>query len=218
MSSVPVKSFGARFIAALAVVAAMAQPARADTVLSFSTPSCGPGIDGVPIATSVSPYVSNGFKIVPLSSLASWCTTTTSFAGPAAFINALGETATLSAVGGAIFGITSIDLAALFAGNAFTGPLIFTGHLQGGGTVQQTFNVAFGATTPPIFSTFNFASSFQSLTSLDFATQGSSVPNTYQFTNIHLTSATTTTPEPSTLFLAATGIGAIAVARRRKRQ
>ena len=218
MSSVSAQLLAARLFAGLALVAVIAPSARADTVLAFSTPSCAQGINGVEIGKSVVPYTSNGFKIVPASSLGSWCSTTTAFAGPAAFINAFGETAALSSVGGSLFGITSIDLAGLFAGNAFSGPLVFTGHVLGGATVQQTFNVVFGATTPPVFSTFSFASSFQNLTSLDFATQGINGERSYQFTNIHLTSATTTTPEPGTLFLAATGFAALAVARRRKRR
>jgi hypothetical protein len=151
--------------------------------------------------------------------LAQWCTGSPNFGGAGAFVNAFGGTGTLTRDGGGTFAATSIDLAGVFAGITSSGGLTFTGHLAGGGIVQQTF--PFVANQPtPTFTTFAFDPAFGDLASLDLAVSGNiqgPQPPLYQFTNIRLNTLTTT-PEPATLLLVSTGVfGVVAFTRTRRK-
>ena len=165
------------------------------------------------------PYVEAGFQINLISRLSywgSWCAESENFAGSALFIGNLAG-ATLSAVDKSPFGISSIDLANLFAGAVPFGPMTFTGHLANGGLVSQTLNFVSAGTSPPVFSTFTFGAGFENLTSLDLPEQPLSASRGYQFTNVRL-NPTSVTPEPASWLLAATGLAMLAVGARRWRR
>jgi hypothetical protein len=166
------------------------------------------------------PYTESGFQITASTLMASYCVASPNFGGAAIFVNAFGGTGSLSAVDNSTFGISSIDLANLFAAPATAGPMSFTGHLLGGGTVTQTFNFALGLTSPPVFSTFAFSAAFVNLISLDLPPEQSlqGVGQLYQFTNVRL-NATSVAPEPASFVLMGTGLVGLGIAARyRKRR
>jgi len=207
----------------LVTVVSLPDVARADIVLKFSPlPAfCAFNSDGWDV--NGSPYTESGFQIaVPApAQTVSWCAASPNFAGPALWINIFGAAgATLRAVDNSPFSIASIDLANLFASAGGNGPLTFTAHVAGGGTLTQTFAFGMLGTAPPVFSTFSFGAAFTNLVSLDLPSQGNAsntIPS-YQLTNVRL-NASTVTPEPATWLLVATGlVGVAGFAKRRGRR
>lgn len=203
----------------LVTVVSVPEVARADIVLTFSPLPvfCAFNPDGY--ESNGSPYTEKGFQIaVPAPALTvSWCPASPNFAGSALFINVLEAAgATLRAVDNSPFSIASIDLANLLASLAGNGPLAFTGHFAGGGTVTQTFAFNMLGTATPVFSTFSFGAAFSNLVSLDLPSQGNAsntIPS-YQLTNVRLNASTV--PEPATWLLVATGlVGVAGFAKRR---
>lgn len=117
------------------------------------------------------------------------------------------------------FRINSIDLANLFTQAAVPGgfSVTFTGDVQGGGTVTQTFtHLADDSLT-----TFNFDNSFNNLTALEFTQGDNTTTHPYQFDNVVVNGpAAAPTPEPGSLALltglCCAGSGAIAFRHRRR--
>jgi len=192
---------------AVALVFSSAAAASAQQVMTFTRDCTGSGTLAVPTT-----YSEAGFVLTTQTGYATWCDANPNYGGDALFINFVNDNATLTSADATPFSIQSIDLARVFAGSFASQSFTFTGHLAGGGDVFQTFTVPDqnGATT---FSTFAFNSSFNNLSSLDFATQ---VADYYQVDNVVLNS--TAVPEPASLLLLATGFGSVAgVGLKRRR-
>jgi hypothetical protein len=117
----------------------------------------------------------------------------------ALYNNTIGGMNRLQHGGGSVFDLTSIDLDFL-VGNQAT--VNFTGFIDGGGTVMQSFQTD----TNVGLETFNFVG-FQNLTSVEWLQDGSF----HQYDNI----VVNVVPEPATMVVLIAGLG-ILVARRRR--
>lgn len=208
-----------RLIGMLGVALAMgmggAETSRGDTVLDFS--------DVAPGTLSVSnPYVSQGFVLTSTSGGFVFNSPDTGngvfqapgsnpfYAGANGLAAFTPATITLAAVGGDAFSLVSIDLARNFLFDPAP-TVTFTGTLEGGGTVVQSFTV----TTPaavPAFQTFAFTG-FEGITSLSWD-QPVFTEGLHQFTNIRIASGVV--PEPSSLVLIALTMPAAWVGFRRR--
>ena len=200
--------------AILSALLLFARPAQGQFVMTFDANACtGTGDQVVSLGT----YTESGFQLVfsGNAGYAYWCSGNSAYAGSnAIFNNAAAGLTTLSRVGGTAFALTSIDLANLFTPGV-AGSVLFTGDLQGGGTVTQTesWNATSGA---PTFTTDQFGSAWNDLIDVKFS-EPSSEP-LFQVDNIVLNNAVmTVTPEPATMTLMAMGLIGIAGAGRRRR-
>jgi hypothetical protein len=101
--------------------------------------------------------------------------------------------------GGSVFNLTSIDLDFLVGVQVTVN---FTGFIDGGGTVMQSFQTD----TSVGLETFNFTG-FNNLTSVEWLQE----PNFHQYDNIVLN----VVPEPATMVALIAGLGLL-VARRRR--
>lgn len=195
------------------LLATSVKPVKADTVLNFS--DVAPGT-----LTVFSPYVSQGYTLSSSAGGFVFNSPDTGNGSPQsvgnnpfyAGANALSSfspaTITLVRTDSAPFSLTSIDLARNFAFDPAP-TVTFTGTLNGGGTVTQTFTVT-TASPPLAFQTFNFTG-FNNLSSVSWS-QGVPTGNLHQFTNIHVDAATA--PEPAslalTLWVSALAVGVVA--------
>jgi hypothetical protein len=102
----------------------------------------------------------------------------------------------------------SIDLARNFEFDP-AATVTFTGSLEGGGTIVQSFTT--GASDPLDFETFDFTG-FENLTSVTWA-QGAS--GLHQFSEIQLVNLATPIPEPTALMLFGAGLTGLGALRRR---
>ena len=204
-----------RLLLVLAIACGLPQVAAAQTTMTFAPNACATGI----FQSAGSAYSENGFTILSTGTgeLFSLCADAASlgygYVGNALVEGNDGGIDVLSKVGGGAFTLNSIDLARLFSGRYGQSNVLFRGLLQNGGSVSQVFQLPSQTGGFPTLSTFVFDPTFADLASVEF-TQGSSGQDDYQYTNIQL-DQTTTTPEPASVALLATGlIGVFGVARR----
>lgn len=192
------------FALSAALICGAAVHAHADTILEFS--DVPPGTLAI-----FSPYTSQGFSLTSTSGGFVFDSPDTGNGSPQVpgnnpfFAGANGlaafspATITLTDTGGDPFSLLSIDLARHFAFDPAP-TVTFTGTLDGGGTVTQTFSVTTPAGTPMTFQTFAF-SGFTDVTAVSWV-QPVSSEGLHQFGNIDLSEASSTeVPEPSTLSL-----------------
>ncbi|MGV6848723.1 MAG: hypothetical protein ACWA5A_10125 [Marinibacterium sp.] len=162
-----------------------------------------------PTDTSVATYTEDGYTFTSsaVSGFASWGSTSPHNTGSTALFNNsfIGATTTMDA-GGQAFTVKAINLSELFSFGG-TSDVTFTGSLNGGGTVQQTFTLdgVFGNET------FAFSNVFTDLVALSW-TQNATFN---QFDNIRASLDAVPLPAGGALLLSALGAGAFL--RRRKR-
>jgi hypothetical protein len=216
-----------KYLSALAVVilVAGAGTARAGVaILNFS--DVPPGTLAV-----FSPYISQGFTLTSSSGGFVFNSSDTGngssqtpgnnlfFAGANALAAFAPATINLAQTSGDSFSLLSIDLARNFEFDPAP-TVTFTGSLDGGGTIIESFTVTTPAGSPPAFQSFSFTG-FTNLKSVSWDqpvfTQG-----LHQFTNVSLSTDTgSAIPEPSSLTIALTlfgGYGLLAVRQRRQRR
>jgi hypothetical protein len=169
---------------------------------------------GVGVVTLPSPYVApqNGFvftELSPFHEFAYYLQQDTSYAGSAGLAdNGQGGTVEISD-GGTAFTLNSIDLSFLLNESGSV-PVTFTGNYVGGGSTMQTFTVTqFG------FQTFTFNSTFTNLANVEFGPQFP--PPFYQFDNVMVNGSSRPVPEPASMLLFGSGVGAAIVKLRRRK-
>ncbi len=128
------------------------------------------------------------------------------YAGSAGLANTALATTSLTRAGGGVFSLNSIELADLVSLGSSAYNVTFLGHLQGGGTVSETFSVS----TANIFSPHTFTG-FNNLLSV---TWKEGLTKVHQFDNINVTAV----PEPGTYAMLLAGLGLLGFMGRRKRQ
>ena len=202
--------------AILSALLLFARPAQGQFVMSFDANACT-GVSDQSVA--VTTYTESGFQLLfgGGAGYAYWCSGNAAYAGSGAmFNNAINNSlTTLSRIGGGTFTLSSIDLANLFTPGS-AGSVVFTGDLQGGGTVTAA-EIWLGAEVAPTFSSDQFGSAWTNLLDVRF-TEPATEPQ-FQFDNIVLNNVVATvTPEPATMSMMAMGLVGIAGVGLRRRQ
>ena len=198
-------------IAAASVISllAVSGTARATTITfdEFETP-------GVGAVILPGPYVApqNGFVFTELSQsdlFVYFLQQDTSYAGSAGLADEVGGGTVEISDGGTPFTLNSIDLSFLLNESGSV-PVTFTGNYVGGGSTTQTFTVTqFG------FQTFTFNSTFTNLANVEFGPQSPSPY--YQFDNVVVNGNSAPVPEPASMLLFGSALGAALMQLRRRK-
>lgn len=187
-------------IAGLLIALAGTSAANATTITFDSLEQSGNGYQ------SMITYTESGFLLDSHGNFASAQQQTAGwYAGSASlFNNGGGATTTLTKVGGGAFALNEISLARVSTSYAPGATVSFTGNVNGGGTVFQSFVVG----SALAFNNFSFTG-FNNLNSVSWV---QAAPY-HQFDNIVLDGGTV--PEPATLALFGLALAGFAVARRK---
>jgi hypothetical protein len=190
-------------LAILALCLCSALSARAGTITFNTLPQPGPNTTFVGFN-----YTEIGFTFSSLGGLLTPNTGSGDYTGTGTLISGGGPINLVAAVASP-FNVTSIDVSELNRG-FFPITMTFTGLLQGGGTVTQTFvtNGVFG------LDTFNLTG-FTNLSSLAINSAGGA---TFQIDNVNVSSSTAPVPEPTTMLLLGTGLVGITAKVRKRRK
>jgi hypothetical protein len=205
-----------RFVSLLltcTVLGTLSIGAKAQTTLDFenlANPSNGADTDQGHSVTQNGFTVTDTSNLFDLHSVAPNNGIGLNYTGSVAlFNNTSSGTTTLTQNNGNTFTLNSIDIAN-FSLQSSGVTVVFTGNVQGGGTVTQTFTHG----TNDALETVTFGSDFTNLLSVSFGQD----PPFNQFDNIRINFSSSAVPEPGSIaLLAGMGLsGAGFLARRRK--
>ena len=192
----------ATFFVASALVAIPSRVQAQSTTITFATNACsGLGNSGQGYNRYSGRFNTQGYRFdaSPVQVWATPCVGQATYTGTTTlYPDNVGSTVTLSTVSGSPFSISSIDLAALF-GFPSTQVVTFTGIIQGGGVVNQSFTVTGPTSGAPVLSSFTFLPTFTNLASVGIS---SNVQPYYQFTNVRVTAV----PELGTFSFLSAGV------------
>ena len=213
-----------RLFQALLLSAASQLPSFAGVIIDFESSQA--------LVVAGDNYQQNGFKLTPAGGDAlvdaSICDPITEFCAvgnATSYLTALNDAQVTLVHVSRVFGISSFDASFVpppfldFSGVKVR--LLLTGNQVGGSVFSQSFALVEGLLGNFEFSTNNLSSSFGLLTSLTFSAcfdtglsceRGGNFLNSAQFAIDNLA---VEIPEPSVLWLAALGFGALALSRRR---
>lgn len=125
---------------------------------------------------------------------------------------------TMSAQGGSLFSISSLQLGEWNDGIELATQVTATGNLSGGGTIQQAFTLDGVLSTGGSnnFETFLFGAGWTNLTSVSFEATAGTGSRYWAMDNIVVNAATNNVPEPASMALLGLGLAGLAGLRRRK--
>jgi hypothetical protein len=158
-----------------------------------------------------------GYTFTDTNQFASYGSLSTNFVGKTTlFDNQVNAptTLTLTLGGGGQFNFTAIDVANAVHQNPVTtlAPITFTGHVHGGGIVTETFSSIAANNT---LQTLTLNSGFSNLDSVSWTEPNGTNP-LYAWTDVNVTQAVQTVPEPGSLAVFGAGLLGLVYLKRRR--